>query len=74
MSLPKISEVLMEELVQATLVKRGRKPMPLLRRPNRNGKHVITVTETGEIVEEPNADTSKESGEQRKPKPVYSPW
>lgn len=61
--LPKISEVLMEELVQATLVKEAEANiMAVDAEPETES--MLSVTETGEIVEEPNADTSKESGEQ----------
>ena len=61
--LPKISEVLMEELVQATLVKEAEANiMAVDAEPETES--ILSVTETGEIVEEPNADTSKESGEQ----------
>ena len=61
--LPKISEVLMEELVQATLVKEAEANiMAVDAEPETES--ILSVTETGEIVEEPNTDTSKESGEQ----------
>ncbi len=61
--LPKISEVLMEELVQATLVKEAEANiMAVDAEPETES--ILSVTETGDIVEEPNTDTSKESGEQ----------
>ena len=61
--LPKISEVLMEELVQATLVKEAEaNSMAVDAEPETES--ILSVTETGDIVEEPNTDTSKESGEQ----------
>lgn len=61
--LPKISEVLMEELVQATLVKEA-EANAIAAEAEPETESMLSVTETGEIVEEPNADTSKESGEQ----------
>jgi segregation and condensation protein B len=61
--LPKISEVLMEELVQATLVKEAEANiMAVDAEPETES--ILSVTETGDIVEEPNTNTSKESGEQ----------
>ena len=61
--LPKISEVLMEELVQATLVKEA-EANAIAAEAEPETESMLSVTETGEIVEEPNADTNKESGEQ----------
>lgn len=61
--LPKISEVLMEELVQATLVKEA-EANSMAADAEPETESILSVTETGEIVEEPNTDTSKESGEQ----------
>lgn len=61
--LPKISEVLMEELVQATLVKEAEANITAVDAEPET-ESILSVTETGDIVEEPNTDTSKESGEQ----------
>ena len=61
--LPKISEVLMEELVQATLVKEA-EANSMAADAEPETESILSVTETGDIVEEPNTDTSKESGEQ----------
>ena len=58
--LPKISEVLMEELVQATLVKEAEANiMAVDAEPETES--ILSFTETGDIVEEPNTNTSKES-------------
>ncbi len=59
--LPKISEVLMEELVQATNVKEAEENAGMI--SAEESETVLAVTETGEIVEEPTPDNNNDQAE-----------